>query len=68
MNVIVAVLLSGVVATRSVRCEPPYSHTMGLHFITAIFIHGAVSTRWTSLLTDAWDNWGYDEGGSTFRA
>jgi hypothetical protein len=28
------------------------------------FIHGAIVTRRTSLLTDAWNNWGYDEGRS----
>jgi hypothetical protein len=37
---------------------------VGSHFITVLFIHGAVPTRWTSLLTDAWDNWGYDDGRS----
>jgi hypothetical protein len=30
------VLLTGVGATRSVRCEPPYSRTMGRHFVIVL--------------------------------
>jgi hypothetical protein len=32
------VLLTRVVATWSVRCEPPYSLTMGRHFITVLVV------------------------------
>jgi hypothetical protein len=39
-------------------------HALGSHFITVLFNHGAVSTFRMPLLTDACDNWGYDEGRS----
>jgi hypothetical protein len=45
------VLLPGVGTNRSVRCEPPYRHTMGRHFITVPLAHIVVATRRTSLLT-----------------
>jgi hypothetical protein len=45
-------------------CEPPYSRTMGPHFITILFLPTAVATLRTSFLYDAWANWGHDEGRS----
>jgi hypothetical protein len=54
----------GVVATRFVRCEPPYRHTMGHHFIRVLFNDGVISKRRMPLLSDVRDNLGYDEGRS----
>jgi hypothetical protein len=37
---------------------------LGSLALDALFIHGVVTMLRTSLLTDAWDNWGYGEGRS----
>jgi hypothetical protein len=57
---IAAFLSPGVGPTRSVRCEPPYSRTMGRHIVIVFFPLYEPHIGCHNV-TDAWGNGDYDE-------